>query len=443
MPYEVIVPRLGWSMDEGAFAGWLKADGETVRAGEPLFVLEADKASQEVESLDAGVLRIPPDAPQAGDKVVVGQPLGWIVGAGEPAPFEVEAVTAGGSRTRPQAPDPSGGTRALDPPYEAGGEQTRPQAPRNGPRASPRARRVARELGLDWAQIAGSGRGGRVRERDVRAAAEVRVAGVESARPQPVSTSGLGSAAVNPPPRPSPARTGGGGKEAEGELLPISPLRRTIAARMSAAARDTAPVTLTARADATNLVSLREQFRAAPAADGPVPGYTDALVKLAAAVLVRHPRLQAQWRDEGLWVPAGIHVAVAVDAEAGLLAPVVRDADRLSLRQVAAETARLAAAARAGALSAEDQSGGVFTVTNLGGHGIDAFTPIVNLPQSSILGVGRIRQEPAVVAGQVVPRWQVWLSLTFDHRVVDGAPAARFLQELTQAVEGPVPWLVS
>jgi pyruvate dehydrogenase E2 component (dihydrolipoamide acetyltransferase) len=179
MAHEIVVPRQGWSMDEGAFGGWLKGEGEAVRAGEPLFVLESDKAAQDIESLDSGILRIPPDAPQVGDKVVVGQTLAWLVAEGERAPFEAVPVPAGGEQARPQPPEAhSGGSRGLDPPYPfrreataAGGSQTRPQLPTTGPRAAPRARRVARELGIEWSQLAGSGRGGRIRERDVRAAA--------------------------------------------------------------------------------------------------------------------------------------------------------------------------------------------------------------------------------------------------------------------------------
>jgi pyruvate dehydrogenase E2 component (dihydrolipoamide acetyltransferase) len=270
--------------------------------------------------------------------------------------------------------------------------------------ASPRARRVAAELGIDWSNLRGTGRDGRIRERDVRAAATA-------------------------------AGTGG-------RLIPYTPSRRTIAARMVAGVTQAAPVTLTTRADATNLVNVRGQFRAAAAGDDPVPGYTDFLVKLAAAALRRHPMLQAQWRDDGLFVPDRVAIAVAVHTDAGLLAPVVRDADRLTLRQVAARSRDLIARARAGRLSADEMRGATFTITNLGGLGVDAFTPIVHLPQCAVLGVGRIVREPAVVGGQVVPRDQVTLSLTFDHRVVDGAPAARFLDTLRACLEQPAPWLM-
>jgi pyruvate dehydrogenase E2 component (dihydrolipoamide acetyltransferase) len=209
---------------------------------------------------------------------------------------------------------------------------------------------------------------------------------------------------------------------------------------MVAGVTQAAPVTLTMKADATNLVNLRAQFRAT--GDEIVPGYTDLVVKLAAVALRQHPLLQAQWRDDGLYVPDRIDIAVAVDTEAGLLVPVIREADKLTLRQVAARCRELIAQARAGRLSAEQMRDATFTVTNLGGLGIDAFTPIINLPQCGVLGVGRVVREPAVVEDRIVPRDVVTLSLTFDHRVVDGAPAARFLETLRRCLEQPAPWLM-
>jgi pyruvate dehydrogenase E2 component (dihydrolipoamide acetyltransferase) len=231
--------------------------------------------------------------------------------------------------------------------------------------------------------VPGTGRGGRVRERDVRAAV--------------ASTSG--------------------------KLIPHSRIRRVIAARMLAGVTIAAPVTLTTKVDATRLVQWRE-------AASSKPGYTDVLVILTAKALREHPLLQAQWRDDGLFVPDHVHIAIGVDTDAGLLAPVIRDADRLAIDQIAATSRDLIDKARAGRLAAEEQRDATFTVTNLGMFGVDAFTPIIHLPQSAVLGVGRIVKEPAVVENQVVPRDMLSLSLTFDHRVVDGAPAARFLQTL-------------
>jgi pyruvate dehydrogenase E2 component (dihydrolipoamide acetyltransferase) len=225
--------------------------------------------------------------------------------------------------------------------------------------------------------------------------------------------------------------------------LAVSPIRRTIAARMLAGVHETAPVTLTTRCDATNLVSLRSQFRAAEGGgDEIVPDYNDLIVKLTATALERHPIMTAHWTDREIVFAQAIHISIAVDTDSGLLAPVVRDANALTLRQLATEIRRLANRARDGELSTDEMQQGVFTITNLGAFGIDAFTPIINLPQAAILGVGQIVREPAVVADQIVPRDQLTLSLTFDHRVVDGAPAARFLKDLRQGIEQPGAWLV-
>jgi pyruvate dehydrogenase E2 component (dihydrolipoamide acetyltransferase) len=360
----VTVPRLGWSMDEGTFVGWLKRDGEMVRPGDYLFSLESDKATEQIEAIDAGILRIPPDAPKPGDKVTVGQVLGQLIAEDE---------------AKPEVSEPISVVRR--------------------PAVTPRARRAARERGIDINGIHGSGKDGRVRERDVLAVG---------------TTSG-------------------------GRLVPHTNLRKTIAARLVAGVTQAAPVTLTTRADASNLVNLREQFKTAGEV---VPSYTDLILKLTAAALKQHAMLQAQWRDDGLFVPDRVDLAIAVDIEAGLLAPVVRGVDRLSLREVAERTRELIGLCRSGRITAEQMRDATFTVSNLGSLGIDAFTPILHLPQSAVLGVGRIVREPAVVEDKVVPRDRMTLSLTFDHRVVDGAPAARFLDTLRGFVEQPAPRLL-
>ena len=268
---------------------------------------------------------------------------------------------------------------------------------------------------MDWRKLTGSGRTGRIRERDVRAAV------VQAAR--------LPDAGEPPAPR--------------GAAVPVRSVRRTIARHLLDSHHATAPVTLNASADATNLVNLRNQFKAARAADVLVPSYTDFLVKLSAVALQRHPLLNARWEDEAVRLLPEVHVGVAVDTDAGLLVPVLRDVPSLTLKQVAARSRDLIGRARAGRLGADDLQGGTFTVTNLGAFGIDAFTPIINPPQCAVLGVGRIRREPVVLGEQVVVRDRVTLSLTFDHRIVDGAPAARFLQTLCGLIENPSPWLMA
>jgi pyruvate dehydrogenase E2 component (dihydrolipoamide acetyltransferase) len=278
-----------------------------------------------------------------------------------------------------------------------------PPAPRRRQAITPRARRLAAQLGIDCTAVQGSGQGGRIRERDVQAAA-----------------------------RSCPA----------GKLLPHTKIRKTIAARMVAGVTQAAPVTLTTRADATNLVNLRQQFRDAAAADERAPSYTDLVLKLTALALKRHPLLRARWQEEGLFVSDCIDIALAVDTDAGLLVPVIRQADQLTLRQIAARAHELAQRARAGQLSAADMADAVFTITSLGSLGVDAFTPILHLPQCAILGIGRIVREPAVHEERIVARHRLTLSLTFDHRVVDGAPAAHFLDTVRTYLEQPAPWLI-
>jgi pyruvate dehydrogenase E2 component (dihydrolipoamide acetyltransferase) len=425
MPVPVTVPRLGWNMEEGSFAGWLKQDGETIRPGDTLFSLESDKATEDIESLDGGILRIPADGPRVGDKLPVGKVIAYLVQPGETAPAAPVAGLAGatkaenGGRKQDRAAGPAARRLARElgvdirqvATSEASGRVT-PQdirqhqsrvaeeSPPSRPAISPRARRVAAELNVDWSGLRGTGKTGRIRERDVRAAAA---------------------------PRPGS----------------LSPTRRVIADRMLHSTRSTAPVTLTTRADATNLVNLRGQFQAAgPAAAEPIPGYTDFLVKLAAVALGQHPHLNARWEDGNLVPRQSIDVGIAVDTEAGLLVPVIRDVPGLTLRRVAARSRDLVERARKRKLSASEMQGGTFTVSSLGAYGIDAFSPVINYPEIAILGVGTIRREPVAAGEQVVVRDVLTLSLTFDHCAIDGAPAARFLQTLCKILEAPGPWLM-
>jgi pyruvate dehydrogenase E2 component (dihydrolipoamide acetyltransferase) len=381
---EVVMPRLGWDMEAGTLVEWLKPDGSPVRAGEPICVIESDKAEQEVESFDAGILRIPADSPPPGTKVPVGTILAYILQPGEGLPAR-----------RPGAPGPPAAAATTP-----GAPAPRAAAARRGgPAISPRARRVAAELGVARAALVGSGRNGRIRERDVRAA------------------------------RPA------------GRATPLRSVRRRIAERLQASARAVVPVTLTTEVDATGLVSLRARLATDPAT---APSYTDLLVKLVAVALLEHPALNASLVEDAIVEHVSVHVGVAVDTERGLLVPVLRDVPATALPALAAESARLAAAARAGTLGPDDLRGATFTVTNLGMYEIDGFTPVVNLPECAILGVGRIVARPVVVREdppEVAVRKMLTLSLTFDHRLVDGAPAARFLQRVKQLVEHPEPGL--
>ena len=344
------------------------------------------------------------------------------------------------------------------------------KASTTAPTISPRARRVAKELGVDWAQLTGSGRTGRIVERDIRAAAETaasaaaQVPSAPAIRATPVAArmaqeAGIdletlaaqkpgqrigredveAAIAAQQPAVATPVQPPVG----DAERIPVTRVRQLIAGRMAESAHTTAPVTLTTEADATALVALRTQLKATLGARGlPVPTYNDLLIKLTGVALAEHKLLRAVWQGEELVLAQGIHIGLAVDTDAGLLVPVVRDVQDKSIRQIATATQALIDQAQRRQLSPDALQGGSFTITNLGMYNIDAFTPIINLPQCAILGVGRIVEKPAVYQGQIVPRHQVALSLTFDHRVVDGAPAARFLDTVRSYVAEPLLWLV-
>lgn len=421
MAIEITIPRLGWSMDEGIFGEWLIQDGECVKAGDPIFTLESEKALQEVESVDSGILKLVVDAPQSGEVVEVGLLVGWLLEEGEDAPgsatrqdsISFSASESSEAEVRGSATEAGIECAAQEPvsTQTLDVQRTPKSGSRNAtPAVSPRAKRVAMELDVDWTKLTGSGSSGRIHERDVRAAA-----------------SDSGSAIC---------RVG----------QPLTATRRTIAARMKHSLQQTAPVTLTTKIDATSLVSLRTQLKAdeAPAgATDACPTFNDIVIKLVAKCLQRHPGVYAQWIDDALVQPAAINIGLAVETDEGLKAPVIRDVPSLSLRKVAAETRRLIERARSRQLAAAEMSGGVFSISNLGAYGIDAFTPIINHPETAILGLGAIRREAVVdAANQIVARDQVTLSITFDHRVLDGAPAARFLQTLGGAIENAAAWLI-
>lgn len=387
MAYEVLMPRLGWNMEEGTLVEWLFQDGATVKSGELVCVIEGDKATNEVESFETGVLRIPPYAPEPGTLVPVGTLLGYIVPEAELAAFDFPA---------PSKPVIS----VSDTPAVVTPETRAPSERPGKVNVSPRARRVARELGVNWRQLTGSGVSGRIRERDVRTAVRL-------------------------------------GTTATPEHLPMTGLRKAVADHVVAAMRTVAPVTLTTDADATRLVALRERLKQA---SSPVPAFHDLLAKLVGQALTEHPHLNATLRENQILLHRMVNIAIAVDTDAGLVAPVVRQITELSLTEIAQRSTRLIADARAGRLSLDALQDGTFTITNLGMFDIDAFTPIINLPQCAILGVGRIVPRVVVVDEETATtgiRKMMALSLTFDHRLVDGGPAARFLQRVKRLIEEP------
>ncbi len=413
MAIEVVMPRLGWNMEAGTVVEWLKQDGDRVNAGEMLFLVESDKATTEVESLDGGILRIPGNELRVGEELPVGTVLAYLVAEGENVPAKQQPAAS--------SQQPANGAQpSVLSPHAA---QRAPTVLSPSPSASPRAIRVAAELGVDWTKLTGTGGGGRIVERDVRA-------GMEQAVPVAQAVSAVAS-----PDMPTP----------ETAAAPMSQMRRIIGERMAQSARTVAPVTLTTEADATALVRLRTEIGTALAGSAtPVPSYNDLLARLVALALGEHPDMNASLADGGIVRHDAAHIGIAVDTDRGLLVPVIRDAQAKSVQIIATEAARLIERTRAGKATRDELSGGTFTITNLGMYDIDAFTPIINLPECAILGVGRIVARPVVVneaAETIAVRRMMTLSLTFDHRVVDGAPAARFLKRVKQFVEQPMLWL--
>ena len=388
-------------MEEGKFLAWLKQDGDFIKEGEPLFTLESDKAAQEVEAIDSGILHIAPDGPQPGDIIKVGHVLGYLLAEGESAPV---------------ANQPEIKTRQLSEPLQSGENNLihspapilPPTKSRTETPASPRARRAAKTHRVELAALAPTGKGGRIRERDVLAAAT------------DISPTGM-------------------------KRVPLTQMRRIIAARLMHSRQTTVPVTITGRCDATEILALRKQLKSMgeKANLAVIPTINDILVKLTAAALRQHPMLAATWAEDHLLLPESIHLGIAVDSEGGLLVPVIRNVDSSTLTQIAAQSQKLIAASRAGQLAAADMQGACFTLSNLGSLGVEAFTPVINPPESAILGIGAIVREAVPLDdGTFTARDRLTLSLTFDHRVNDGAAAARFLQTLRHLIEQPFLGLV-
>ncbi len=434
MPYELTLPPIGSKAEEGIVVAWFKREGAPVRKGEPLLEVQFDKVSTEVESpVDGSLLQIlaPRDA-----VIRQGQRLAILLLSDEAARIE-EAPSAAPSTEAAQTAAPAASTFPASPAARrlarelgvelahvipANGEriteedvrrvaQLRSDAtppaqpltvsPPQEVRATPIAKRMAREHGVDLSTLRGSGPGGRIVEQDVQAAIEARAVQTPTAAPQVVRQ-------------------------------PLTPMRRAIARRMMESLRSTAQLTMTMQADVTSLVEARETWK--PALD---VTYTDLIVRAVALALRQHPSMTVRWAEDAVERLTEIHIGVAVALEDGLVVPVVRNADALSLPALSAEIRKLSERARRGQLTEAEMSGGVFTVTNLGMYGVDIFTPILNPPESAILGVGRIYEQLARSAQGLLWRWMMNLSLTVDHRIIDGAPAAAFLQRVCQLLGEP------
>jgi pyruvate dehydrogenase E2 component (dihydrolipoamide acetyltransferase) len=393
MSTDVIMPALGFDMTEGLLARWLKNEGDPVVKGQAIAEIETEKATVEIEAAAAGILaRI---IVHAGETVPVGTLIGVIAEAGE----EVMAVPA--PTPAPPAPPPPASVPKA-------GEGAAPSEARV--KASPVARKMADEAGLDLSRVKGTGPGGRVVERDVQAA---------------IAT---GSAPAPPgvPAGPAPVAT-----------VPLNRMRKTIARRMTES-KTTAPhFYITVEINMDDAMKMREQLNGlAPEAER--ISVNDLIVAAAARTLARFPALNASYREDNLEMHSKVNIGIVVALEDGLIPPVLRDADKKSLRRIAAESRALTERARANKLRSDDLGGGTFTVSNLGMFDVDEFIAIINPPEAAILAVGAVTRRPVAAAGEIRIGLLMKTTLSVDHRVADGAQAGRFMQEFKKLMENPV-----
>jgi pyruvate dehydrogenase E2 component (dihydrolipoamide acetyltransferase) len=401
MPIEVILPKVDMDMDDGIITEWKVASGDRVRQGQILFDIETNKSVMEVESPASGVIR--DLAPITGEPVAVGTVVGWIDADAEAG----ASLAAAAERTRTTSPSAAtaGIDHATSSEKRAASVEGASVAPSDSIRATPLARRAARMLDVNLADVAGSGPAGRIVEKDVAAHAG-------RAPESPVAS--------------------------DDRLVPFNPVRRIVAQRLTESAQRAPHFFLTAQIEMSALqAALRgpQGLRAAP--DRPRASMTVALAYLAGRVLALHPLLNASIEGDAVRLHARINIGIAIDDQGDLFVPVLRDASTHTLDDLAHEFERLRAAVRARQIVPDDMRGGTFTISNLGMYGVDAFTAIINPPESAILAIGRTTDTPVGRDGQVVLRPMATFTLSSDHRIVDGVTAARFVADLREAIEHP------
>lgn len=397
MAVEVTMPKFGLTMTEGTIQKWFKNEGDAIKAGESLFEVETEKVLYDVECRVTGTvarLLYPLEA-----VVEVGLPVAIIAEAGENV-AEVAAKYGGGTPSAKVATPPAPAAASAAPAASSSTSGRREGAP-----VTPAARKLAEEHKVDLAPIVGTGPGGRVTREDVQKAIDDR-----AKAPAPTAAPSVPVAAAA---TPAPAA----------QSVPLRGMRKVIAERMHRSLQGSAQLTITTEVDVTQLIDRRQEVQREFNAT-----YTDFIVQACAHALKRHPRMNSALDSDTIRYNSEIHVGLAVALEEGLIVPVVHNTDKKSLQEIAQAAKGLAEKARAGKLAIEEVSGGTFTVSNLGMYGVDGFTPIINTPQTGILGVGRIVEKPVIYRGEIAKRSMMVLSLTFDHRVIDGAPAGAFLQ---------------
>ena len=390
MPLNVVMPALEMAQETGKILAWLKKEGEPVAKGEPLLEIETDKAVVEVEAQGDGILA--GVCAVVGAVVPVGETIAWLLKPGEAVPAEAAKNQSG----RSAVSSASGGAE------ERVAATTSTSA--SAINISPKARRLASEKGVDPARVRGSGPGGEILAADILAAAEA--ASASAAAPD-------GGAALNA-------------------------VARLMAERTTQSWTTVPHFFVTREVDAGPLVEWHRQLRAAGEASGAGRlTITDLLIVFVASTLRKHPRLNSSWTGQGIAIHADVNIGVAMAVEGGVVAAVIHQADTMSLGEIGAARGELADRARSGKLRPSDIAGGTFTISNLGMHGVDSFTAILVPPQAGILAVGRIADRVAVVKGKPAVRPMLTLTLSCDHRVVDGAAAAQFMKDLAESIAEP------
>ncbi len=429
--HQVLMPKMGDTMEEGKILSWRKHVGDTVKKGDALAEIETEKVNIEVEAFAAGVLRKIIVA--EGETVPVGTEIALIGDPAEPLDGDGAVAAQASAAASVGLPAPATmaavATREQPAPATANGHS----APAGRTIISPIARRIAAEHQLDVAQIQGSGPGGRIIREDVEAAlARQPQAAAMAATPEPAT----------PAPAPAPVAAAAPGEDVV--AVPLSQMRKTIAKRLQQSMQTVPHFYMTVSIDTTRLGELRASLNEyATTLPEPVKiSINDLVIRAVALALVKMPEVNASFDGERLLLKKHINIGVAVALDRGLIVPVIRDADRRTVLEIARESRRLADAARNNTLKLEEFQGGTFSVSNAGMYGVESFTAVINPPESAILAVGAAMPTPVVVDGQVVVRDMMKVTLSSDHRVLDGAVSARFLQEIRLLIEQPMSLLM-
>ncbi|HEX3113364.1 MAG TPA: dihydrolipoyllysine-residue succinyltransferase [Candidatus Eisenbacteria bacterium] len=453
MPVTIVVPQLGESVVEGTIGKWLKKVGDPIAKDEPIVEIITDKINIELPSPAAGTLGA--IAVPEGQVAQVGDPLGQILAAGESAsaaPAAPKPAAAGSPAPQPAAPQPARETAGAPAPSRpapssAPAYATAVAAPpsTDGQRLSPAVRKLAKEHQVDVGQIRGSGMGGRVTREDVLTHLEARQVAASAPSQAAAAAPGRAPEAAPQPkplkPIPTPAFATAGARESERK--PLTNIRKKIAENMVKSRHTAAHCSSWDEVDMTNLVELRKRLKDRVRMEyGVGLTYMPFIMRAVVRALKEYPILNASMTDTEVELKKYYNIGVAVHRDQGLIVPVVHDADRKTLLQLAAEIDDLGRRARNDKLTLDDIQGGTFTITNAGMFGATASTPIINVPEVGILGVHLIQERPVVRDHRIAVRWMMNLVISFDHRLVDGTPAVQFLHRVKELLEDPESWLL-